>query len=124
MMQEIQKLKDSNMDLTQTIENFKNKEKNLFPKIITDREKRKKENKEIKEEKGINYIRNKMIKKGYQLTLDEEKDIKYNEMRKIIEGKNNLIRRLTTENDILRLNYLNSPNTCKTPHAPKIKTNY
>ena len=65
-----------------------------------------------------------MIKKGYQLTLDEEKDIKYNEMRKIIEGKNNLIRRLTTENDILRLNYLNSPNTCKTPHAPKIKTNY
>ncbi len=124
MMQEIQKLKDSNMDLTQTIENFKNKEKNLFPKIITDREKKKKENKEIKEEKGINYIRNKMIKKGYQLTLDEEKDIKYNEMRKIIEGKNNLIRRLTTENDILRLNYLNSPNTCKTPHAPKIKTNY
>ena len=124
MMQEIKRLKDSNMDLTQTIDNFKNKESGLFPKILTDRDKiKKKENKEMKEEKGINYIRNKMIRKGYKLTLDEEKNIKYNEMRKIIEGKNNLIRRLTTENDILRLNYLNSP-TCKTPHAPKIKTNY
>ena len=45
-------------------------------------------------------------------------------MRKIIEDKYNLIQRLTTENDILRLNYLNSPQMCKTPHAPKIKTNY
>ena len=31
-----------------------------------------------------------MIRKDYKLTLDEEKNIKYNEMRKIIEGKNNI----------------------------------
>ena len=127
MTQEIQKLKDSNMNLTQTIEGFKNKDNKFLPKIIGDKEKiKKKEDKNIKDEKekGINYIRNKMTKKNYKLTLDEEKNIKYNEMRKIIEGKNNLIQRLTTENDILRLNYLNSPQMCKTPHAPKIKTNY
>ena len=126
MTQEIQKLKDSNMNLTQTIEGFKNKDNKFLPKIIGDKEKiKKKEDKNIKDEKekGINYIRNKMTKKNYKLTLDEEKNIKYNEMRKIIEGKNNLIQRLTTENDILRLNYLNSPQMCKTPHAPKIKTN-
>jgi len=127
MTQEIQKLKDSNMNLTQTIEGFKNKDNKFLPKIIGEKEKiKKKEDKNIKDEKekGINYIRNKMTKKNYKLTLDEEKNIKYNEMRKIIEGKNNLIQRLTTENDILRLNYLNSPQMCKTPHAPKIKTNY
>ena len=121
MMNEIKQLKENNMDLTQTIENFKNKE-NIFPKIMKDKEKiRKKDN---KDEKGINYIRNKMTKKDYKLTLDEEKNIKYNEMRKIIEGKNNLIQRLTTENDILRLNYLNTPKVCKTPNVLKIKTNY
>ena len=127
MTQEIQKLKDSNMNLTQTIEGFKNKDNKFLPKIIGDKEKiKKKEDKNNKDEKekGINYIRNKMTKKNYKLTLDEEKNIKYNEMRKIIEGKNNLIQRLTTENDILRLNYLNSPQMCKTPHAQKIKTNY
>ena len=124
MMNEIKRLKDSNMNLTQTIDNFKNKEGAMFPKIMGDREIKKKENKNAKEEKGINYIRNKMIKKEYKLTLDEEKNIKYNEMRKIIEGKNNLIQRLSTENDILRLNYLNTPDKCKTPHVPKIKTNY
>ena len=129
MTQEIERLKNSNMDLTQTLENFKNKEANFFPLIAADKDgllkkENKKNMKEEKEkEKGINYIRNKMVKKDYKLTLDEEKNIKYNEMRKIIEGKNNLIQRLTTENDILRLNYLNSPKACKTPHAPKIKTN-
>ena len=129
MTQEIERLKNSNMDLTQTLENFKNKEANFFPLIAADKDgllkkENKKNTKEEKEkEKGINYIRNKMVKKDYKLTLDEEKNIKYNEMRKIIEGKNNLIQRLTTENDILRLNYLNSPKACKTPHAPKIKTN-
>ena len=127
MTQEIKKLKEKNMDLTQTIEGFKSKE-NMLPKIIGDKEKKKFENKNGKEEKekekGINYIRNKMFRKDYKLTLDEEKNIKYNEMRKIIEGKNNLIQRLSTENDILRLNYLNTPNGCKTPNALKIKTNY
>ena len=125
MSQEIKMLKESNMDLTQTIEGFKNKEHNIFPKIVGDKEK-KKDNANVKKEKekGINYIRNKMFKKDYKLTIDEEKNIKYNEMRKIIEGKNNLIQRLSTENDILRLNYLTAPKGCKTPHALKIKTNY
>jgi len=125
MMQEIKRLKDSNMDLTQTIENFKNKENsNIFPKIIGEKEIIKRRENKSRDEKGINCIRNKMVRKDYKLTLDEEKNIKYNEMRKIIEGKNHLIQRLTTENDILRLNYLNSPKTCKTPHVPKINTNY
>ena len=136
MVNEINKLKENNHDLTQTIEKFKNHdrgvtdvptgdEKNVFPKILENEKIQKKEkNKNTKEIKGINYIKNKMTKKDYNLSLDDEKNIKYNEMRKIIEGKNNLIRRLTTENDILRLNYLNSPKMCKTPHGLKIKTNY
>ena len=124
MTQEIKKLKESNMDLTQTIEGFRSKENNIFPKIVDKDTKKENKNNKNEKEKGIGYIRNKMFRKDYKLTLDEEKNIKYNEMRKIIEGKNNLIQRLTTENDILRLNYLNSPKGCKTPHAPKIKTNY
>jgi len=72
-------------------------------------------------QRGLKYIKNKMFKKdNYKLTLDDEKAIKYNEMKRIIEGKNNLIQRLTTENDILRLNYLNSPKASKTPHPRKI----
>ena len=49
MIQEIKRLKDSNMDLTQTIENFKNKENsNMFPKIIGEKEKvKRKENKSL-----------------------------------------------------------------------------
>ena len=71
-------------------------------------------------QRGLKYIKNKMFKKdNYKLTLDDEKAIKYNEMKRIIEGKNNLIQRLTTENDILRLNYLNSPKASKTPHPRK-----
>ena len=124
MTQEIKKLKESNMDLTQTIEGFRSKENNIFPKIVDKDKKKENKNNKNEKEKGIGYIRNKMFRKDYKLTLDEEKNIKYNEMRKIIEGKNNLIQRLTTENDILRLNYLNSPKGCKTPHALKIKTNY
>ena len=141
MNNEIKKLKENNLNLTQTIDKFKkNTNNNIYnSKIIDNNSNSKIQNTSSDQsnvlpainqgnesnKKGINYIRNKMFKKdNYKLTLNDEKIIKYNEMRRIIEGKNNLIQRLTTENDILRLNYLNSPKACKTPHVPKIQTNY
>ena len=140
MNNEIKKLKENNLNLTQTIDKFKkNTNNNIYNSKIINNSNSKIQNTSSDQsnvlpainqgdesnKKGINYIRNKMFKKdNYKLTLNDEKIIKYNEMRRIIEGKNNLIQRLTTENDILRLNYLNSPKACKTPHVPKIQTNY
>ena len=142
MNNEIKILKENNLNLTQTIDKFKKNTNNnniYSSNIISNNSNSKIQNTSSDQsnilpainhgnesnKKGINYIRNKMFKKdNYKLTLNDEKMIKYNEMRRIIEGKNNLIQRLTTENDILRLNYLNSPKACKTPHVPKIQTNY
>ena len=141
MTKEIKDLTENNLNLTQTIEKFKGKiTNNIYSSNIIDNNSKSKIQNTSSEQsnvlpninhgiennhRGINYIKNKMFKKdNYKLTLDDEKAIKYNEMRRIIEGKNNLIQRLTTENDILRLNYLNSPKACKTPHSPHIKTNY
>ena len=143
MTNEIKELKEKNLNLTQTIEKFKGKNSynntynsniisnnnNSNSKIQNNSSEQSNGLPVIKRgidhnQKGLNYIKNKMFKKDYKLTLDDEKNIKYNEMRRIIEGKDNLIQRLTTENDILRLNYLNSPKACKTPHNPKIKINY
>ena len=141
MTNEIKELKEKNLDLTQTIDKFKGKNAfNIYSSnIISNNSKSKIQNTSSDQsgalpvikhsiesnQKGLNYIKNKMFKKdNYKLSLNDEKIIKYNEMRRIIEGKNNLIQRLTTENDILRLNYLNTPKACKTPHVPKIKTNY
>ena len=65
------------------------------------------------------------LKDKYKLTLNEEKNIKYNEMRKIIEGKDNMIQRLLTENNNLRLNYLNIPKKQKTSaNILVIKSNF
>ena len=143
MTNEIKELKEKNLNLTQTIENFKGKNtyNNLYSSnIINNNSNSKIQNTSSEQsnalpaikhsidsncnKRGLNYIKNKMFKKDYKLTLNDEKNIKYNEMRRIIEGKDHLIQRLTTENDMLRLNYLNSPKACKTPHVPKIKTNY
>ena len=143
MTNEIKELKEKNLNLTQTIEKFKGKNSynNIYNSNIisnNNNSNSKIQNNSSEQsnglpvikrgidhnQKGLNYIKNKMFKKDYKLTLDDEKNIKYNEMRRIIEGKDNLIQRLTTENDILRLNYLNSPKACKTPHNPKIKINY
>ena len=143
MTNEIKELKEYNLNLTQTIEKFKGKNSynNIYTSHMANNNSNSKiqntssdqsnalpaihHNNENNNQRALNYIKNKMFKKdNYKLTLNDEKIIKYNEMRRIIEGKNNLIQRLTTENDILRLNYLNTPKVCKTPHAPKIKTNY
>jgi hypothetical protein len=37
--------------------------------------------------------------------LTQEKLLKFNEMKRIIEGKNDLIQRLITENDFLKKNF-------------------
>jgi hypothetical protein len=142
MTNEIKELKEYNLNLTQTIEKFKGKNSynNIYTSHMANNNSNSKiqntssdqsnalpaihHNNEKNNQRALNYIKNKMFKKDYKLTLNDEKNIKYNEMRRIIEGKDHLIQRLTTENDMLRLNYLNSPKACKTPHVPKIKTNY
>jgi hypothetical protein len=125
LIQEIEKYKGKNVNnnniyssniinniSNSKIQNISSDKSNALPLINSQNE---------STQRGLQYIKNKMFKKdNYKLTLDDEKAIKYNEMKRIIEGKNNLIQRLTTENDILRLNYLNSPKASKTPHPRKI----
>ena len=140
MTKEIKELTTNNINLTQTIERYKGKnsinntyKSNIMNNNSNQNISSEKENNSLpiiksrneSNQKGLYYIKNKMFKKdNYKLTLEDEKNIKYKEMKRIIEGKDNLIQRLSTENDLLRLNYLNSPKLCKTPHAPTIKTNY
>ena len=125
LIQEIEKYKGKNVNnnniyssnimnniSNSKIQNISSDKSNALPLINSQNE---------STQRGLKYIKNKMFKKdNYKLTLDDEKAIKYNEMKRIIEGKNNLIQRLTTENDILRLNYLNSPKASKTPHPRKL----
>ena len=139
MTNEIKELKEKNLSLTQTIDRFKGKSSfnNYSSNIINNNSNSKIQNASSdksnalpaiknsvdKNQRGLNYIKNKMFKKDYKLTLNDEKNIKYNEMRRIIEGKNNIIQRLKTENELLKINYLNAPKACKTPYSPKINTN-
>ena len=46
-------------------------------------------------------MKNRIFKPG-NLSIPNEKILKYNEMKKIIEGKNDIIQRLSAENDFLR----------------------
>ena len=50
-------------------------------------------------------IKNRIVKPWDKKVLTQEKLLKFNEMKKIIESKNDLIQRLITENDFLKKNF-------------------
>jgi hypothetical protein len=57
----------------------------------------------LKQKLDMKNYKNRIFKPGKDnLYLPQEKLLKYNEMKKIIEGKNDLIQRLSAENDFLR----------------------
>ena len=51
-------------------------------------------------------MKNRIFKPWDKKVLTQEKLLKFNEMKKIIEGKNDLIQRLITENDFLKKNFV------------------
>ena len=54
---------------------------------------------------SLKNMKNRVFKPWDKKTLTQEKLLKFNEMKKIIEGKNDLIQRLITENDFLKKNF-------------------
>ena len=54
---------------------------------------------------AIRNIKNRIVKPWDKKVLTREKLLKFNEMKKIIESKNDLIQRLITENDFLKKNF-------------------
>ena len=50
-------------------------------------------------------MKNRVFKPWDKKVLTQEKLLKFNEMKKIIEGKNDMIQRLITENDFLKKNF-------------------
>ena len=54
---------------------------------------------------ALRNIKNRIIKPWDKKVLTQEKLLKFSEMKKIIEGKNDLIQRLITENDFLKKNF-------------------
>ena len=63
-------------------------------------------NSKLKKSPGsLKHMRNKIYKPWEQKTFPKEKLLKFNEMKKIIEAKNDIIQRLITENDFLKKNF-------------------
>ena len=54
---------------------------------------------------ALRNIKNRIVKPWDKKVLTREKLLKFNEMKKIIESKNDLIQRLITENDFLKKNF-------------------
>ena len=54
---------------------------------------------------ALRNIKNRIVKPWDKKVLTQEKLLKFNEMKKIIESKNDLIQRLITENDFLKKNF-------------------
>jgi chromosome segregation ATPase len=54
---------------------------------------------------SLRNMKNRIYKPWDKKTLTQEKLLKFNEMKRIIEGKNDLIQRLITENDFLKKNF-------------------
>jgi hypothetical protein len=50
-------------------------------------------------------MKNRVYKPWDKKVLTQEKLLKFSEMKKIIEGKNDMIQRLITENDFLKKNF-------------------
>ena len=59
---------------------------------------------------ALRNIKNRIVKPWDKKVLTQEKLLKFNEMKKIIESKNDLIQRLITENDFLKKNFGNNNN--------------
>ena len=60
-------------------------------------------------------MKNRIYKPWDKKVLTREKLLKFDEMKKIIEGKNDMIQRLITENDFLKKNFANHNIKSKSP---------
>ena len=64
---------------------------------------------------SLKNFRNRIIKAGASFNISNDKMLKFKEIKRIIEGKNDIIQRLTMENEFLRnYNYNNPLNTNNT----------
>ena len=64
------------------------------------------------------------IFKPENLSIPNEKILKFNEMKKIIEGKNDIIQRLSAENDFLRqVSFSNRSRISTSPLPTNYKNN-
>ena len=62
-------------------------------------------------------MKNRIYKPWDKKVLTREKLLKFDEMKKIIEGKNDMIQRLITENDFLKKNFgINNKSKSITKH--------
>ena len=65
---------------------------------------------------SLKNMKNRVFKPWDKKVLTQEKLLKFNEMKKIIEGKNDMIQRLITENDFLKKNFGHQINKSKSPN--------
>ena len=73
--------------------------------------------KDLETRKNIDFLKNlknRVYKPWDKKTMTQERLLKFNEVKKIIEGKNDIIQRLITENDFLKKNFGNL-NRSKSP---------
>ena len=64
---------------------------------------------------SLKNMKNRIYKPWEKKTLPKERLLKFTEMKKIIEGKNEIIQRLITENDFLKKNFGMNHNKSKSP---------
>ena len=64
---------------------------------------------------SLKNMKNRVYKPWDKKVLTQEKLLKFNEVKKIIEEKNDMIQRLITENDFLKKNFENMKNKSKSP---------
>ena len=62
---------------------------------------------------SLKNMKNRVFKPWDKKVLTQEKLLKFNEMKRIIEGKNDIIQRLITENDFLKKNFALQNNKSK-----------
>ena len=70
---------------------------------------------------NLKNMKNRIFKAGQKLALPTEKAFKYKEMKKIIEGKNDIIQRLSVENDLLKKMHFTDSNAKKRTMSPVLK---
>ena len=66
-------------------------------------------------------MKNRIFKPGNNLTIPNERILKFNEMKKIIEGKNDIIQRLSVENDFLKHSLTTNRSKLSTSPMPSNK---
>ena len=67
---------------------------------------------------SLKNMKSRVYKPWDKKTLTQERLLKFNEVKKIIEGKNDIIQRLITENDFLKKNFANINNSKSPKNNP------